>query len=123
MLPSWLPLDHFHGDGGVLRYQRLLHPHLVGHLLQLLQSLLELLACRWVLGAGSDELDGIQFRLIVQVVEQLDNVVQFVEIVDLDLALLQLGERGQGAHCTGTNLVDLICQHVAKRRDRLCLDC
>ena len=120
---SGLPLNHFDGNGGVLCHQRLLHLHLSSHFLQLLEGLLELFACGRVLGAGSDELDGIEFCLIVQVVKQLYDVVQFVEIVDLDLALFQLGKRGQGAHGTGTNLVDLICQHVAKRWDRLCLDC
>lgn len=121
ILGSWflsgLPLNHFNGDGGVFCYQRLLHLHLCSHFLQLFEGLLELFACGRVLGAGSDELDGIEFRLIVQVVEQLDDVIQLVEIVDLDLALFQLGKRGQGSHGTGTNLVDLICKHVAKRRD------
>ena len=101
----------------MLSYQWLRDFHLRSHLLKLLKRLLELFTSGWVLSTGSDQLDRVKLGLVVQVVQQLDDLVELVQIVDLNFAFLELGKGGEGAHSTGTDLVDLVGQHVAERRD------
>ncbi len=101
----------------MLGNQRLRVCHFRGHLLQLFEGLGELGPCRWVLGTGSDQLNSVQSCLFVQVVQELDNLIKFVKVVDLNFAFLELSERGKSSDSTGSHLKDLIRQHDAKRRD------
>jgi len=118
-LTSWFPFDDFDGDRGVLSHKRLRNLHFGGHLPQLLQRLLELFTGRRVLGAGSNQLHRVELSLVVQIIQELDDLIELVKVIDLNLALLELGERCQGTHSASTYLIDLVGQHVAERWDRL----
>lgn len=78
--------------------QWLRHGHLLCHLLQLLEALLELFSRGRVLCAGCNQLHRVQPRLLVQIVQQLNDLVKLVKVIDLNLALFELSERGQGSH-------------------------
>ena len=68
------------------------------HLLELLEALLKLLPSWWVLSNSCDQLHGVQLGLFVKVVEELNDLIEHVEIVDLNLAFLQLGQGGESSH-------------------------
>ena len=103
-------------------YKRLRLRHLGGHLSELLERLLELFAGGWVFSTGGNQLDGVESSLLIKVIQQLNDLVELVEVVDLNLTFLELGERGEGAYCAGSDLEDLIGEHVAERRNRLSVD-
>lgn len=60
------------------------------HVLQLVETLLELLSGRRVLSTSSNKLDSVKFSLVIQIVKQFNDLVQLVEVVDLDPAFLKL---------------------------------
>ena len=95
---SGLPVNDLNSNAGVLSDERLRELHLRGHFLELCDRLLELLTRRGILSDGSDELDRVELCLIIKVVQQLDDLVQFVQVVDLNLALLELGKGSEGTH-------------------------
>ena len=86
-----MPLNDFDSDVSVLSAERLLVDKLGSHLLELFQALLELLTSRRVLSAGCNQLHRVQPGLLIQVVQQLNDLIKLVEVVDLNLALLELG--------------------------------
>ena len=106
----------------MLSDKRLRALHLGGHLLEFLERLLELLAGGWVFSTGGNQLDRIESSLLIKVIQELNDLVKLVEVVDLNLSFFELGERGEGAHSTGSDLEDLIGEHVTERRNRLSID-
>jgi len=60
------------------------------HVPQLAQALLELFAGRRILSYRSNQLHVVESGLLVQVIEQLNDLVKFVQVVDLNFALLEL---------------------------------
>ena len=106
----------------MLSNKRLRALHLGCHLLEFLECLLELLAGRWVFSTGGNQLDRVEPSLLIKVIQELNDLVKLVEVVDLNLSFLELSERGEGAHSTGSDLEDLISEHVTERRNRLSID-
>ena len=91
--------------------------HLCCHLFKFLERLLELLAGGWVFSTSGNQLDRVESSLLIKVIQQLNDLVKLVEVVDLNLSFFELGERGEGAHCAGSDLKDLIGEHVTERRN------
>jgi len=96
---SGLPGDHLNSDVRVFSHERLRLRVLLRHFFKLRQALLEFLAGRWVLSDGSNQLDVVEACLLLQIVQQLNDQVEFVEVVDLNFALLQLSEGSQSSNC------------------------
>ena len=119
---SGLPLNNLDSNASMLGDQRLRDLHLLVHLLQLLKSLLELFTGRRILSTSGNKLHSVELCLVIEVVQKLDDLVEFVEIVDLNLAFLKLGERCKGSDSAGTHFINLVGQHVAERGNRLSLD-
>lgn len=65
--------------------------HLGGHFTELFEALLELLAGGRVFGASCDQLNRVQSGLLIQIIQQLNDLVKFVQVVDLNFSLLELG--------------------------------
>ena len=84
-------MNDFDGDSSMLGAERLLVDQFGSHLLELLEALLELLAGRRVLSTGCNQLHSVQSGLLVQIVQKLNDLIQLVEVVDLNLAFLELG--------------------------------
>ena len=105
----------------MLCHKRLRSGHLRCHLLQLLESLSKLSASRWVLSAGSNQLHSVQSCLLIQIVQELDNLIEFVKVIDLNLALLELSKGSECSHSTCSDFKDFVCEHLTKRWDRLSL--
>lgn len=119
---SGSPLYNLNGNAGVLGDKRLRSLHLDSHLSEFLERLLKLLTGGRVFSTGGNQLDRVEPCLLIKVIQQLNDLVKLVEIVDLNLSFLELGERGESAHCASSNLKDLICEHVTERRDRFSID-
>ena len=90
--------------------------------LELREALLELFFGRWILSNTANELNSVQSCLIAVVVEKLDDLIKFVKVVDLDLALLLLGEGSQSSGRRSSHQRDLICEHDTKGLDGPSLD-
>ena len=101
----------------MLSDERLRTLHLGCHLSEFLERLLELLAGGWVFSTGGNQLDRVESSLLIKIIQQLNDLVKLVEVVDLNLSFFELGERGEGAHSAGSDLKDLISEHVAERRN------
>jgi hypothetical protein len=79
----------------VLAHQGLCVLVLSVHIFELAQALLEFFAGRGVLCNSCNQLHIVQASLLVKVEEQLNDLVQLVQVVDLNFALLQLGQGGE----------------------------
>ena len=62
-------------------------------------------------------MNAVKFGLVLDIVQEHDDGVQFVQIVDLNLAFLYLSEGGQGTDGRSSHLGNLISEHFAKRGD------
>ena len=99
----------------MLSHQRLRLLHLHSHLCQSVETLLELLSGWWILGDCGHQLDCVKSCLLVEIVEQLNDLVEHIQVVDLNFTFLELGKGGQSSHCGGSDFIDIITQHLAKR--------
>jgi hypothetical protein len=89
---SGLPGDHLNSDVRVFRHEGLSLCVLLRHFFQLGQALFEFLASRGVLSDCSNKLHVVQARLLLQIVQQFNDQIEFVEVVDLNFTLLQLSK-------------------------------
>lgn len=62
------------------------------HVFELTQALLEFFAGWGILSNCCNQLNIVQTSLLVKVEEQLNDLVELVQVVDLNFALLQLGQ-------------------------------
>ena len=62
------------------------------HVFKFFQTLFKLRSSGWILSTSSNKLHSVQSSLFVHVIEQLNDLVELVQIVNLNLAFLELSK-------------------------------
>lgn len=82
---------------GIFRDQWVVLLFLENQFLKLREALLELLFGWRILSDGVDQLNSVQSGLIALIVKESNDFVQFVQVINLNLALLLLSEGGESS--------------------------
>lgn len=84
---------------------------------QFWQAFLKLFLSWWIFSDVADKLNGVDSGLFTLVIKQLDDLVQFVKIVDLNFALLVLGQGGEGSGGGCSDVCHAVGEHLAEWGD------